>query len=239
MVRVPESLFDAALLPLRVARAATDVTLGLATLASPDGPLRRPGGYAERVTVVIGEGGLLEEVARVLTDPSGALRLANLLSDLTSADRPLGKALAPGSVLDQLLDDEGPLLRLLQRGGAVDRLLDDGGPVERLLAAEGALDRITRPGGVLDRLLEPEGLADTLLREDGFVDKLTAEGGTLDQLVALGAAIEQLIPRLDELAVSIPELHGAVETLNRAVGPLSELANRIPGSRRRPQAVGG
>jgi len=32
----------------------------------------------------------------------------------------------------------------------------------------------------------------------------------------------------------IPALHESVDTLNRAVEPLSDLANRIPGGRRRP-----
>jgi hypothetical protein len=32
----------------------------------------------------------------------------------------------------------------------------------------------------------------------------------------------------------IPALHESVDTLNRAVEPLSDLGNRIPGDRRRP-----
>ncbi|MEO6266429.1 MAG: hypothetical protein ABIO66_07480 [Nocardioidaceae bacterium] len=41
-------------------------------------------------------------------------------------------------------------------------------------------------------------------------------------------------PRIAELIALIPDLHDSVDTLNRAVGPLSDLANRIPGGRRRP-----
>ena len=104
---------------------------------------------------------------------------------------------------------------------------------ERLLSSEGALDAITRPGGVLDRLLQEGGLLDRLLSEDGFVEKLTSDGGTLDQLVALGQTLERMQPRVTELLALIPALHESVDTLNRAVEPLSDLANRIPGGRRR------
>ena len=107
------------------------------------------------------------------------------------------------------------------------------GPLERLLSSEGALDAITRPGGVLDRLLQEGGLLDRLLSEDGFVEKLTSDGGTLDQLVALGRTLERMQPRVTELLALIPALHESVDALNRAVEPLSDLANRIPGGRRR------
>ena len=84
------------------------------------------------------------------------------------------------------------------------------------------------------RLLEDDGLVDRLLSDDGFVEKLVVEGGTLDQLVALGATLERIMPRLVELIELIPELHESVDTLNRSVGPLGDLANRIPGGKRRP-----
>ena len=103
-----------------------------------------------------------------------------------------------------------------------------------------ALGRFTRRGGVLDRILTEDGLLDRLLTEDGFVEKLVAEGGTLDQLVALGETLEHIQPRLGELAALIPELHASVNVLNDAVEPLSQLANRIPGGRRRvPVESGG
>jgi hypothetical protein len=66
------------------------------------------------------------------------------------------------------------------------------------------------------------------------VEKLVADGGTLDQLVALGDTLEDILPRLAELSELIPELHGSVTTLSAAVGPLGELAGRLPRPRRRP-----
>ncbi|MGZ4471726.1 MAG: hypothetical protein ACXVXM_07150, partial [Nocardioidaceae bacterium] len=109
-------------------------------------------------------------------------------------------------------------------------------PVDRLLREEGALDRLTRPGGVLDRLLVEDGLLERLVTRDGFLEKLTADGGTLDQLVALGDTLERIQPRLAELAGLVPELHASVDALNRAVGPLSDVANRLPLGRRRTPA---
>src|SRR5512145_768208 len=153
------ALIQLVTLPLRVGVAATQVTLALGELVAPDGPVRREGGYAERLMAVIGEGGHVERLARTITDPSGPMTLVSALADAMSPDRPLGRALAPSGALDRLLAVDGPLYRLLEEEGAVDRLLAQGGPLdqlvapdgplERLLSVDGALDRITREGGVL------------------------------------------------------------------------------------------
>lgn len=237
------ALLDLVALPVKLAVAATNTTLALGTLVAPDGPVRREDGYADRLMVMIGEGGLVDRLNRVLSDPHGPMSLVNTVTALLDQQRPLGRALAAGGTVDRMLADDGPLERLVREDGALDRLLEedgaldrlvaDDGPLERLLQNEGALDRITRRGGVLDRMLEEGGLLDRLLSQDGFVDKLVSEGGTLDQLVALGTTLERIQPRVTELIALIPELHDSVDTLNRAVGPLSDLANRIPGGKRR------
>lgn len=240
--QVPAPLAQWMALPARLTVAAAETTLALGQLVSPEGPVRRPGGYAERVMLLIGEGGLVERLAAALADPNGPMRLVNTVVDALDPDRPLGRAIAPNGPVDRLLDPEGPLFRLLEEGGTVDRLVDadgpldrlvsPGGPLDRLLAVDGALDRITRQGGVLDRILAEDGLLERLLTDEGFVEKLVAEGGTLDQLVALGATLERIQPRLGELAELVPELHASVDALNRAVGPLGDLANRFPGRKR-------
>ncbi|QWC85548.1 hypothetical protein KLP28_01845 [Nocardioidaceae bacterium] len=254
----PARLRDYALMPLRVGRAVGDVTLALGALAAPEGPIRRPGGYADRTMLVIGRGGLLEQLTQVVTDANGPMRLANTIADVLAPGRPVGEFIAEGGLLDNFLDEDSTLMRLikpggtieqlfaeggaldrlLQPGGAFDRLMAPDGPLERLLEEDGALDRITARDGLLDRLLEPGGFVERLLEEDGFAEKLTAEGGTLDQLVALGEKIEAVQPQLDAITEMIPDLHHSVDVLSRSVGPLGDLANRLPGSRRRPQAVG-
>jgi len=187
-------LLDLVTLPVRLAVAGVDTTLALGRLVAPDGPVRRPEGYADRAMLLIGEGGLVERLEAALTDPQGPARVLHALAAALEPGRPLDRALAPG--------------------GTLDRLLDEDRPVSRLLADDGLLDR--------------------LLTEDGFVEKLVAEGGTLDQLVALGTTLEHIGPRLGELTRLIPELHASVAALNDVVEPLSQLANRIPGGRRRP-----
>jgi hypothetical protein len=241
-------LLDLVTLPVRLTVAAAQTTLALGQLVDPDGPIRRPDGYADRVMVLIGEGGLVERAARVLADPAGPMSLVNTVTSVLDQRRPLGRALAPGGTVDRMLAEDGPVHRLLAEGGAVERLVEEGGaldrlvapdgPLERLLSTEGALDRVTRDGGVLDRLLAENGLLDRMLSEEGFVERLTAEGGTLEQLVALGATLERIHPRLDELLALIPELHESVTTLNSSVGPLGDLANRLPGGRRRAAIEG-
>ncbi|MEP7090843.1 MAG: hypothetical protein ABI776_12135 [Nocardioidaceae bacterium] len=237
------AFLDLVALPVRLTVAAAETTLALGHLVTADGPVRRKDGYADRVMIVIGRGGLVDRVTHVLEDPRGPMGLLGVIAAVLAQDRPLGRALAEGGTLDRLLAPDGPLQRMLGEGGAVDRLLVEGGaldqlvaddgPLERLLSAEGALDRVTRQGGVLDRLLQDDGLLTRLLSEDGFLDKLVAEGGTLDQLIALGETLERIQPRLADLIALIPELQQSVTTLNRAVGPLGDLANRLPGGRRR------
>ncbi len=88
----------------------------------------------------------------------------------------------------------------------------------------------------LGELVAPEG---PVRREGGLADQLervVGEGGTLDQLVALGETLEAIAPRLAELGVVVPDLHASVTTLHETVGPLSDLAGRLPGSRRKALA---
>lgn len=209
-----------ALLPLRLSVAATQATLGLGQLASAQGPLLRDGGPGQRV-----------------------IELVNTLAALTAADRPLGKALARNGLLDQLADEDGPFIRLLQTGGPLDRQLGEDGSIYRFLQAGGPLDRLLEPGGPLDRLLADEGAIERMLADGGLIVQLVAEqgiletmlapGGTLDRLVALGETFDALVPRLEALGAAIPNLNSAVVVLSGAVEPLSSLAGRLPGSRRR------
>lgn len=197
------ALLDLVTLPVRLTVAAAETTLALGELVAAEGPIRRRNGYADRLMLVIGEGGLAERLEQVLTDPRGPMHLVKTVTAVLDPNRPLGRALAPGGTVDRLLASDGPMYRVLAEDGAVDRLLEE------------------------------DGLLDRLLSEDGFVEKLVAEGGTLDQLVELGTTLERIQPRIAELIALIPDLHESVATLNRAVEPLSELANRIPGGRRR------
>ena len=142
------------------------------------------------------------------------MHLVRTVTALTRpAPSPSGRALSPGGTLDRLLAADGPLFRLVEEGGPVDRLLEEGG----------ALDLLVADGGLLDRLLS-----------DGFVDELVAEGGALDAAWSSGGPGARPHRRLEQLNSLIPELHESVDTLNRSVGPLGDLANRLPRGRRRP-----
>lgn len=226
-----------ALLPVRVTVAATQATLALGQLASPQGPILRDGGYGTRLAQIFGENGLLEQVGRILADERGPIGLANTLADLTADDRPLGKALARDGLLDRMADEEGPFVRLLEAGGPLDRALSEDGSLYRFLAPDGALDRLLAEEGALDRVLAEGGLLEQLLAEDGILEKLLAPGGTLDQLIDLGTTFDAIIPRLEALGHAIPNLNSAVNILSGAVEPLGALAGRFPGGRRRPPVL--
>ncbi len=243
-----------AVLPLRVTVAATQTTLALGYFVSPQGPLLREGGYAAQISRLLLEDGLLDRINEILDDENGPVSLAYLLTELVAEDRPIGKALARDGLVDRMASEEGPLIRLLEAdgpldralaeegalyrflapGGPLDRILAPGGPLERIIENDGALDRFLAPGGPIDRMLEPGGLVEQLLAEQGILETLLQPGGTLDRLVELGETFEALVPRVDMLGAAIPSLHQAVNLLNGAVEPLSTLAGRIPGARRRP-----
>lgn len=240
------------LLPWRLASAGVTVTLAAGAVLAPEGPIRREGGYADQVAALLGEDGMIGKLDAMSRDPESPLGRVLAVAEAAGPRRPLGRAIAPGGILDRVLSEDGPLTRLLSDGGAADRLLAPDGPLDRLLAPggvldrllvedgplerlvgdDGALDRITRPGGALDIVLAEGGLVDRLLEDRGFVEKLVADGGTLDQLVALGPILEQVHPRLLDLVSTLPELRASIEVLGESVGPLGDLANRIPGRRR-------
>lgn len=226
-----------ALLPVRVTVAATQATLGLGQLASPQGPILREGGYGARLAQIFAEGGLLEQLGRILGDERGPIGLANTLADLTADDRPIGKALARDGLLDRMADENGPFVRLLEAGGPLDRALAEDGPLYRLLEPKGPLDRLLAEEGALDRVLAEGGLLEQLLVENGILEKLLTPGGTLDQLIGLGATFDAIVPRLEALGSAIPELNSAVNVLSGAVEPLGTLAGRLPGGRRRPSSA--
>lgn len=248
----PPALPRVVMLPWRLANAGVTVTLAAGAFLAPEGPVRRRGGYADQVAALLGEDGMIGKLDAMSRDPQSPLGRLAAIAEAAAPGRPLGRALARGGILDRVLSEQGPLARLLSEGGAADRLLAPGGPLDRLLApggvldrllveggplerlvdTDGALDRLTRDGGVLDTVLREGGLVERLLMEEGFVEKLVAEGGTLDQLVALGPILEEVHPRLLELVGTLPELRASIEVLGESVGPLGDLANRIPGRRR-------
>ena len=262
------NLVGLATLPLRVTISATRTTLALGQLASPDGPILREGGYGSRIAVLIGEDGLLEQLARLLADERGVIALGNLVAEITAEDRPIGKALARDGLVDRMASEDGPFVRLLEAGGpldralaedgalyrflapdgALDRLLAHDGPLERLTAPDGPIERVLAPGGPLERLLEqdgtlenvlrPGGLLEQLLEDEGILENLLKPGGTLEQLAQLGETFNAILPRLEALGNAIPNLNQAVAVLSGAVEPLGTLAQRLPGGRRRVLAPG-
>src|SRR6476659_7683955 len=97
------ALLDLVTLPVRLAVAAGRTTLALGQLVDVDGPVRRPDGYADRVMLLIGPGGLAERLVRTRSDPEGALQRIGTLAAVLDRDRPVGRGLAPGGTLDRLL----------------------------------------------------------------------------------------------------------------------------------------
>src|SRR3954451_13789003 len=174
------NVLSVALLPARAAMASAEVDVAAVCFVGPSGPLRRPGGYSERLEVLLAEDGGIEELGR-LGDRDGPLARLEQLATLTGDDRPLGRALAPGGPLDRLLAEEGAVDRLVSENGPLDRLLYADGPLDRLLAEGGALDRLTAPGGPLERLLEEGGILDRLVAERGLVERVLAQDGAIER----------------------------------------------------------
>jgi hypothetical protein len=192
---------------------------GLGQALRPGGPLDRllaTGGPVDRLTA---PGGPLER----LLEPGGAL------DRLTVPDGPL----------DRILADDGALDRLLSEGGLLDRITAQDGPLERLLAQDGAVERLTEPGGLVDTALRPGGVVervladggtlDVLLSEHGALERLLAEGGPLDQIVSLSETLASLTPGIVRMNASVDTLQETVELLRGAVGPLGDLAGKLPG----------
>lgn len=63
-------LLSIATLPARAAIAGAELVVATGRLAVTDGRVRRPGGYKERIRVLLSPGGAIEQLGR-LGDPAG------------------------------------------------------------------------------------------------------------------------------------------------------------------------
>jgi hypothetical protein len=88
------------LLPARAARGGAEIAVDAARAIGREGPIRRPGGYTDRLAALLAEGGAIEQLGR-LGDRNGPLARIEQLVALTGDDQPLGRALAPGGPLDR------------------------------------------------------------------------------------------------------------------------------------------
>jgi hypothetical protein len=116
------NVFELMALPVRLSATAVEVSLAASRFVASDGPLRRPGGYAER------------------------------LEDLLADDGMIVRLLEPGGTLERLLEPGGTLERILEPGGVLDRFTEPGGTLDELMSAAASLERLTAPGGTLDQL---------------------------------------------------------------------------------------
>jgi hypothetical protein len=139
-------LLSLALLPARAVVGGAELLVATGRVVAPGGPARRPGGYAERLSALLADGGAVEQLGR-LGDPDGPLARIDQLAALTADDRPLGRALAVGGPLDRLLAQDGVLERVLADGGPLDRLMSEDGVVDRLLRDDGRSIACWRPTG--------------------------------------------------------------------------------------------
>ena len=61
------------------------------------------------------------------------------------------------------------------------------------------------------------------------LERLLAKGGPLDQIVSLSETLVQLTPTIHRMSTSIDVLQETAELLREAVGPLGDLAGKLPG----------
>ncbi|CAN5478304.1 hypothetical protein BH10ACT10_BH10ACT10_11470 [soil metagenome] len=97
------ALLDLVALPVKLAVAATNTTPALGTLVSPDGPVRRPDGTADRLMVMIGEDGALDR----LLDEDG------FVDKLVSDGGALDQLVALGTTLERIQPRIAELMALI------------------------------------------------------------------------------------------------------------------------------
>ena len=235
-------LLSVALLPARAVVGGAELLVATGRMVAPGGPVRRPGGYADRLTALLAEAGALEQLGR-LGDPDGPLAHVDQLAGLTADDRPLGRALAAGGPLDRLLADDGVLERVLAEGGPLDRLMSDDGVVDRLLRPDGPLDRLLAPDGALERLTAPGASLDRLLEPGGALERVTTPDGLLDQALSEDRVLQLMdtFARLAELQESlraVGALAGALEALAISTQRLPDLAGHVRAVDARVDSIG-
>jgi len=198
------NVFELMALPVRLTATTVEVSLAASRFVASDGPLRRPGGYAERLEDLLAEDGV---VARLL-EPGGTVE----------------RLLEPGGTLERLLEPGGALDKILEPGGVLDRLTESGGTLDELMAAAKALERLTAPGGALDQL------GDLM----AIIPKLTSSAEALPILASAVSQLEPTLAGLrmgvGALQDTAKVLGQAVEPMGRFVERLPGGRRRPLGS---------
>ena len=226
------NLVSVALLPARAAVATAETALAIGAFVAPAGPLRRSGGYGDRLAVLLAEDGAIEQLGR-LGDPEGPLaRLEELLA-LTNEDRPLGRALAPGGALDRLTAEGGAVDRLAELPDVLGRLADLDDTLRRLGELGDTLRALGDLGTSLERLAK---LADALERlsqsTEGLPELPQRVEAVERQVNGVAGQLHRIEPSLEALSAGVASLQDAARQLAGAVEPVARIAGRLPGGRR-------
>lgn len=143
--------------------------------------------------------------------------------------------------LERLADLQDELAALGEFDLHLERLADLQDELATLGRLEGALDRIAEFGTPLDNLTQP--VADLAVAARSLPE-LAVAAQSLPELVTQVKLVEQIVermdhrldeltPKLDQIAAFGTDLGDDIDDLGDALAPISRLASRLPGSRRR------
>lgn len=143
--------------------------------------------------------------------------------------------------LERLADLQDELQALGEFDLHLERLADLQDELATLGRLEGALDRIAEFGTPLDNLTEP--VADLAVAARSLPE-LAVAAQSLPELVTQVKLVEQIVermdhrldeltPKLDQIAAFGTELGDDIDDLGDALAPISRIASRLPGGRRR------
>lgn len=136
-------IVDVALLPVRLGIIGARITVEASQWVRPDGPIRRKNGVLDAMSVILGKDGIVDQSLNLLASPVGPVAVARALTEVTSPDRPLGKALAQGGMLDALFAQGGLVDKAFAPDGFVERLISDNGIMDRLMVLLESVVRLT------------------------------------------------------------------------------------------------
>lgn len=143
--------------------------------------------------------------------------------------------------LERLADLQDELQALGQFDLHLERLADLQDELATLGRLEGALERIAEFGTPLDNLTQP--VADLAVAARSLPE-LAVAAQSLPELVTqvkmveaiverMDHRLDELTPKLDQIAAFGTELGDDIDDLGDALAPISRIASRLPGGRRR------
>lgn len=192
------------------------------------------------------------DVIRGFADPEGPLRQIDdailAVASLRDISVALNRVSDMANAVDRLADMSVALDRLADMSAALDRLADMSRALDRLAELQDELETLGNMEASLATIAELEKPVASLARTTESLPELASAAESLPHLVDevqevkavvghIGDRIDELTPALHAIAKFGVGLESEIDDLGAALAPISTIASKLPGGRRKAREV--